>query len=478
MAPTLILFLIIFLEGYVVLSTELIAIRLLLPYTGSGTDTVSIIIAAVLMPLAFGYYYGGRFKKRVGGEGRPYLIRDKLIFNLVVSALILTPGLSFVFLDQAFEIAMRDWGWTNRLWLTTAYAGIFLVTPVFLLGQTVPLVSNYFSHQRLPAVAGRMLFFSTIGSFMGAVFCTLVLMTTIGVHNTVTVTIGCMMVLVFLLARKKRSGAPLLMVAVFAVAALLNSDAMMKRHDIVGNNLYNLIQIDETTFRDTIMLKLNRTYASAVYKDDSSVPRLDYVAFIEETFLQPLYQSDTPKDILVLGAGGFTMGYEDSRNNYIFVDIDKDLKHVAETHLLREELGPNKVFVPIEARAFLNQDDQLYDLIILDLYRDPISAPEYLVTLDFFLQVKARLKEGGVIAGNYFASPNFHDAYSVRLDNTMRAAFPNLNRHVIRTYNAFDDKARWANVIYSYRHDSARAQGIYTDNLNRSPFDKPARVGH
>ncbi len=59
MAPVFTLFLIIFLEGYVVLSTELLAIRLLLPFTGSGTDTVSIIIAAILMPLAFGYFAGG-----------------------------------------------------------------------------------------------------------------------------------------------------------------------------------------------------------------------------------------------------------------------------------------------------------------------------------------------------------------------------------------------------------------------------------
>jgi len=58
------LFFIIFLEGYVVLSAELIAIRLTVPFVGSGTDTVSIIIAAVLMPLAVGYYVGGQYKKR------------------------------------------------------------------------------------------------------------------------------------------------------------------------------------------------------------------------------------------------------------------------------------------------------------------------------------------------------------------------------------------------------------------------------
>lgn len=59
---TFALFTLIILEGYVVLSSELIAIRLNLPFVGSGTDTISIIIAAILMPLAFGYHAGGRFK--------------------------------------------------------------------------------------------------------------------------------------------------------------------------------------------------------------------------------------------------------------------------------------------------------------------------------------------------------------------------------------------------------------------------------
>jgi hypothetical protein len=47
-------------EGYILLSSELLAIRLSIPFVGSGTDTISIIIAAVLLPLAFGYYQGGK----------------------------------------------------------------------------------------------------------------------------------------------------------------------------------------------------------------------------------------------------------------------------------------------------------------------------------------------------------------------------------------------------------------------------------
>ena len=58
--PSLILLVAVALEGYVVLAVELLAIRQLTPYVGNATDTVAIVIAAVLLPLAFGYEAGGR----------------------------------------------------------------------------------------------------------------------------------------------------------------------------------------------------------------------------------------------------------------------------------------------------------------------------------------------------------------------------------------------------------------------------------
>lgn len=479
MTPVIPLFFIIFLEGYIVLSVEMLAIRLLVPFTGSGTDTVSIIIAAVLMPLAFGYFAGGHFKTRKIPGRRAFSARDRLIFNLVTAAAILTPGLSHSFLELAFHTATLDFGWNNRLWLTTVYCLLFLVVPVFLLGQTVPLVSNYFSSRRLPVIAGRILFFSTLGSFMGAVFCTLILMSLVGVHNTVIVTIAAMALLTMMLARKKFSAPVLLMTLSLALSLILNSGTAMAKFNIVKNNKYNLVQIEESDDGLTRLMKLNRTYAAAVYTDRYD-QRLAYVAYIEKNFLEPLYSDfdAAPRDILILGAGGFTMGRMDDQNNYVYVDIDKDLKDISENLLLEEEILPNKKFVAMEARAYLGQTRDKYDLIILDLYRDPISAPEYLITREFFQQVRDHLKPGGMMAGNYFVSATFSDPFSINLDNTMRAVFPRLNRQVVNPYNAWDRDAAWTNIIYSAVNGDGAPGGIYTDDKNTSLFEKPVLLRH
>ena len=139
---TFVLFAVIVLEGYVVLSSELLAIRQTIPFIGSGTDTVSIIIAAVLMPLAFGYHVGGKFKPGFR-DGEYYTVRDKLIFNMNAAAAILLIGLSYPLMDIFFK-GLSGLGLDHRLLMITIYASLFLVLPVFLLGQTIPLISNYF----------------------------------------------------------------------------------------------------------------------------------------------------------------------------------------------------------------------------------------------------------------------------------------------------------------------------------------------
>ncbi len=468
----LVLFFIIFLEGYVVLSTELLAIRLLIPFTGSGTDTVSIVIAAVLMPLAFGYYAGGRFRPRENGRLRA-TVRKKLIFNLVTAAVILTPGLSYAVLDWLFDVAYRDWHINNRLVLTTMYSALFLVYPVFLLGQTVPLVSNYFAGNRLPVMAGKILFISTLGSFMGAIFCTLVLMTWLGVHTSAAVTVACLVLPVIILSKRRISPELLAALACLAAAFALNSGAVMRKHDVVANNRHHLIQV--TDVERTRFMKIDHTNAAGIERGVGSM--FQYIQFIERTYIEPLiWDGGPPREILVMGAGGFTLGMNDMKNDYVYIDLDPDLQQIAEDEFLDAKLGPNKKFVPLEARAFLYQNDRKFDLIMIDLFRGPGSSPEHLVTQEFFIQVKDALKPGGIVVANYLASPNFSDPFTITLDNTIRSVFKNVGRQSLQDYLGWEKEPPWINVIYSYYHNPDAPTGIYTDDKNTSLFDKPGRV--
>ncbi len=465
------LFAIILLEGFVVLSSELVAIRQSISFVGSGTDTVSIIIAAVLMPLAFGYHYGGKYVAE-NKKNHKKTIRKKLIQNIVISMPFLLCALSYIILDKFF-LTLTDMGIKHRLLQTSIFAGLFLLTPVFLLGQTIPLITNYFKHYDLSVITGKILFYSTIGSFMGAIFTTLVLMAWIGVNNTIIVIFIVMLILVVILSRKIVSPLTLAATAFTIIAIIINSDYIMRYNNILESNLYNTISILDQENAGTRHLILNKN-PSSKYGDNRR--KYYYIEFAEHHILKPIQNINPPKDILVIGAGAFTFGSEDKTNIYDFVDIDKRLKPIAEQHILKRKLHDNVTFHAKPARAFLSQNNKTYDVILLDTYFGKMTVPETLITQQFFKTIKKRLNNNGILAINIVASPNFLDAYSRNIDNTIRSVYPHVSRIVIRgNYDLWStDPTSLVNAVYLYRKEEKEsARNIYTDNLNRSFIDRP-----
>ncbi|MCK5374449.1 MAG: fused MFS/spermidine synthase [Alphaproteobacteria bacterium] len=468
---TLTLFTIIIIEGYIVLSTELLTIRETIPYIGSGTDTVAIIIAAILMPLAFGYQSGGRYKPRKY-FGHFISVRKKLIYNICIAATFLFFGLSYFFLNKFF-LFMFSIDITNRIIQTAIFCAIFIVTPTYFLGQTVPLISHFFTKEHLPKITGHILFFSTIGSFLGATLSVLVFMTVLGVHHTLTLNFVLMALLVILLDKKPTS-LPVIYISLLALFAMyMNTDYKLRviYPHMRANNAYNLIQAGPLQ-NGTREMRINLNRSSS-YNDDGQ--KFSYINLAEKIAIEPILESTPPRDILVIGAGGFTFGHNDTNNNYTYVDIDKELKTISEHHILKEPIGENKHFIAKPARAFLYNDTHKYDVIYLDTYLGATSVPEHLVTQEFFIQIKNHLKENGVLVTNFIVTANFNNEFSQTLDNTFRSVFPYISRTAINdTYNMWGEYPdQELNIVYIYRHKNDYGKPhIYTDNKNAAFYEK------
>ena len=478
MKKLIFLYFIIFLEGYVVLSAELLAIRQVIPYVGNATDVVSIIIAAVLMPLALGYYAGGHFARRDRNGGR-ITVRRKLLQNILIANLFLFFGLSHVFIDYFFQF-LGHIGIQNRLVMVSSYSVIFMVIPVFLLAQTIPLISNFFKKEELSQITGKILFFSTVGSFMGAVFSTLVLMALLGVHHTAVITLGCLTLLYICLNKITFRPSALLMIALFIAALLLNNDYVMKRYNIIENNQYNAIRV--VSERNGLMrvLSLNNNHSSVLIDRSFLADPQDnfasrYVNYINKHYITPTLEDDKVYSILVVGAGGFTIGLDDDKNQYIYIDIDGALKEISEKHFLKQKIGENKEFKAVPARGYLHQisqTDTKFDLIILDAYAGGVTLPEHLATKDFYAKAKSVLQKDGILIANFVASPNFTDQFSINLDNTLRKVFPSISRHVLNTYNGWDKSlTNHDNVLYIH-YNKDMGDAIYTDNKSTIYYDK------
>ncbi len=469
------LFLIIILEGYVVLAAELLAIRQLIPFVGSGTEIIAIVVSAVLLPLAFGYHVGGQaFKKQwqMRKESKHFgrSVRRLLLTNFLVSALILSLGLSNVFMEIMFTVMVVLH--FSRLMQSLVFVVLFVVYPVYLLGQTVPLVSHYFGRRKLSEMTGKILFFSTIGSFCGSIISTLILMSYVGVHYTVIFTIALLLMLAMMLTRRHgywRARGAALVVAVLVM--FMNSPMMMRWLHIVSDNEYNTIAVIGVPNEQSRMMLVNRSPSSKVSQDPEK--RFPYIRLIEEKIINPMQSMSTPREILVIGAGGFTLGLEDTKNHYTFVDIDKDILDIAQKHFLMQHLTPNKQFKAMSARAFVHQDKQKYDLVVVDAYTNMVSVPMEVVTQEFWQEVKQLLSIDGVMVANIASSPTFNDIFSVRIDNTIRSIYPNVMRHVIDEGVWYPRNAHLANNLYIYHHSTlGDDRTIYTDDKNTYSMDR------
>ncbi len=450
--------LIIFLEGFVVLASELLILRRIIPYAGSSISVTAIIISFVLLPLAIGYYHGGRYSKNT--------IRKKLNQNLINASISLMIGFSLWTFFTVFELLtmISD----NNILHTSLYMTSFFIYPIYLLGQTIPLTSNYFTNDTLTHITGKILFFSTLGSLIGSIFTTLVLVNYLGVSVSIIFTLFSIFLISVILNKRKQQKYTIIIAIIITLFAITEQQAH-KKFDIKSDKLYSTIRIHNINldYENSKILSINNS--SSAKTSDNPEKRFKYLTYIEDNIIDIQYQN-RKKDILIIGSGGFTIGLNDNFNNYTYIDIDKGLKKISEQYFLNKKLQKNKKFIVQPARAFLNNHKKKYDIIIADTYSNRHTIPSQLVTIEFFQSIKKHLKKSAIIAFNIISYPRYFSLHSNRVDNSLNFIFPNITKHIIGEYS-YQKKDSLRNILYIYVNNKIDNK-IYSDDLNNSDFDR------
>jgi len=454
-----ILFFIILIEGFFTLSLELLVIRQTIPFVGNGTEMVSIIISSVLFPLSVGYYYGGKKYSSLFKKNNKVKIRNILIKNIFIITMLSGFGFSYIVMDFYFKYLNLS----SLMLSLSIYLFFFLAIPTYLLGQTVPLLSNYFSSEQMSKVTGKILFISTAGSFLGSIITVLILMRFIGVSSTLILIELLLLSLTILISKNKIY--PIFISSFIIIIIILFSSLGQKVYNIEYENTYNTVSVIDSN--ETRLLMINNSYSSMTSKNNTVF--WDYVNVINKIIKQN--NISTPKDILVIGAGGFTIGFNDTFNNYIYVDLDENLKDISENKFLKEKLKDNKTFYIGEIRKYLNESDKKYDLIIVDAYTNRNSIPFSLVTMEFYTQIKTKLKKDGVVISNIITDMFLNTKYARNMDLTIRKNFSKVIIIPLYDQNKLNlNKLNSINSLYILK-DVIEDKAIYTDDLNQVNFD-------
>jgi predicted membrane-bound spermidine synthase len=450
----LLLFCVILLEGFVTIAVEILTIRQLTPFVGNTVVAISLIIGVFLLFLALGYRRGGQYL----GDYRAVLIG-----NFTLAALWLGIGLSYYFTASFFYYS-HHWFTSNLLLNLTAYLLLIVAPLVYILGQTVPITANMFREQAsVGQISGRVLFWSTLGSFSGAVITSLILLTWVGVAWSIVINFCLLALLILLLVDTWRVHWWRLIVLSVGLLVIYQLNVEVNRQVFIHENHYANYQlatdVEIEPGRVGNALVINQSVSSFLGNDGRPAP---YIILIQKFLFDDLQLRD--KRILVIGAGGFSLT-QSSRygNQWTYVDIDPAVETIT-----REYFNPQlqEDFIAADARQYLRDNDTPFDVIINDAYSNNIMIPDYLLTHHYFQDLSAQLTDDGIAVFNFILHPLYADRYSRRVDNTVRSVFQHCAVVPLRYV------AEYANVLYfCHKAPYNIKEQVYTDDLNPASLD-------
>lgn len=457
--PHRLLYTIIFIEGFCSLGAEVLALRRLVPHVGSAIVITAPTIGLFLLALALGYARGAAI-------GRDYL--TVVTRNFLAAGALAGLGLSRVCVDSLFAHIQP----APLAYLL--FVGGIVCPLAWLLGQTVPLLTNLMQHQRTGEASGQALYWSTLGSFLGSVSLSLLVMQWLGVSAAV---IACALLLIagVLLIPQNLADDPNTVAAPSAGARRLAAGVVAAL--TLGANLAptGTAEVNDTAYADYSVtdvtlpgqqhpraFQVNQSVASLM--DDSKPPHYArYVHRLRTILLDELALRD--RDILVLGAGGFNLSHHEAHNRYTYVDIDPAIRTIAEERFLHEPI--NGDFIIDDARHFIHTSTRQYDAIVVDVFSSHTAIPGHLVTQEFWQDTRQRLTPDGMLLANLILAPDLHAPFARNLLATIESVYGPCAVEVLHRRQPL------SNVVVSC-HNIAPAEPprIYRDEHNPVDVDR------
>jgi spermidine synthase len=356
---------------------------------------------------------------------------------------------------------------------------VLFIFPVYLASQTIPPLSELIHGEQKAIIIGKLLFFSTIGSFMGSVVTSLVFFAYIGVDRSIIVNgiILAVLSLVILFGfyrKEARSWMYILNIGyiVFLVILLVSPVTFLRsavKYEVYRQSTaYNDIVIAEYGTRK--LFSMNSSNSSGI---DTTIGK-SYFSYIQD--ITRIIDEQKPKKILVIGAAGFTLPQDIAGRDYVdevdVCDIDGALDKIAEGHFLGEKLHPKVNFYKQSARYFIREKilaGEQYDMIFIDAYNGKISIPSELLTKEFFDSIKKINR--GTISMNLIIDPTWQSDFANTLSLSLGEVYVQSKTSTATTL--FDNFIVITSPEMGFRKITQNnPKDIYTDNLNTLERDK------
>lgn len=217
-------------------------------------------------------------------------------------------------------------------------------------------------------------------------------------------------------------------------------------HDIINEDFHQLHSIRKVLFRgktkfQSIDIILTGSFGKCLVLDkkiQSSV--FDEFVYHEALVHPAMISHPNPEKVFIAGGGeGATLREilrHDSVKKVVMVDIDEEVISLCKEYLPEHHQGafedPRLELHYTDARQFLADSEEQYDVIIIDLTEPVEEGPAYLLyTREFYSIVKDKLTPNGVISvqsgcASYSELFNFCSVY-----NTLKISFDEVHPYQV-----------------------------------------------
>lgn len=423
------------LSGAAVMIYEFLAVRILARYFGSSIDVWASVIAVLLAGLSAGYAVGGVLADRFGSV-------QPLAMALVFA------GGTGVFTEKiaaAVSTRLLDVDWALA-WHPYIAAALISFVPVSALGAVLPQAIRLRAERtrRLGSAAGWIAAISTLGSILGVLLTTHLLLPHIGIRETLYGISGLLVIAGAILpALSLRRAVPIMLLfSLFQPTA--HAQAIYENY-----TAYHHILVGDAN--GTRTLWFDSAPQSTMSLDDAYAGGFEYTDF----FHAPTLFDPTVASVLFVGLGGGT-GPKAFLRDYPQVrvevaEIDPVVLDVARTYFALPD-DPRLRVIIRDGRVHLQRSQTKFGAIIMDAYASgPYGAyvPYHLTTQEFFQLASKRLENGGCLVYNVIG------VYGRRQDETLRGISATLGS-VFQAVYAFQARSSLNTVLVAQKIDTSK----------------------
>ncbi|REE68122.1 putative membrane-bound spermidine synthase [Paenibacillus taihuensis] len=410
--------------GASVMALELAASRFLAPYYGTSMIVWANIIGLILLSLSLGYWIGGRWADR-RPDGK-LLMLISLAAGVFTSLLPLWGKLIFPLLSNGIL--------DTSLWIILcSFFAILIVfaPPVFLLAMVSPFAIRLVSasEEQIGKTAGNLYAFSTLGSIIGTFGTAFGTIPFLGTRETIFLWSAALIAISSLGLRKSKWkwSALFLLLPVLLYLIPYDTFKQVEGKPVVWSKdtLYQFVRVTQTADGQTSLIYNEGGGVQSMRRPNDALNKNDYY----DDYLMLPFLMEKPEQVLVLGSAGGTIPrllakyvkpiYPGLHTTGVEIDPEV-IKLDSRFFGLQPE---DAKLVNQDARVFLDNTEERYDIVIVDCYSQQIYIPFHLSTVEFFQTIENHLNPSGLLALNVNAVST--DSRLLQsMEKTLHQAFP------------------------------------------------------